>query len=250
MSGAIFVSYSQPDRDCAFELVAHLESLSLPVWVAPRDITPGGDWAAEIIEAISTARLMVLVFSAHCNSSPQVRREVERAIHRQVPVLPFRIEDVLPVRSLEYFLSSQHWFDAFPEPREAHYCRLCDHIVALLSREPEARPRSTATETTRIATQNLRAAMQSSMPGGTGRPPDERSRQASNMAPDRSALTLSAQELQSLERRLAFHVGPLAKVLVRRALAQAVDREQLTTLLAAEIEPGTARQQFLGTASR
>lgn len=245
MSGAIFVSYSQPDRGCAFELVTHLESFNLPVWVAPRDITPGGDWAAEIIEAISAARLMVLVFSEHCNNSPQVRREVERAIHRQVPVLPFRIEDVLPARSLEYFLSSQHWFDAFPEPRESHYCRLCDHIVALLSREPEVRPRSTGSETTRIATENLRAAMDTSTPQETARSPNERPRQPGNIAPNRSLVVLGAEELQSLERGLAFHVGPLARVLVRRALAQAVDREQLTTLLAAEVEPGIARQQFL-----
>ncbi len=42
------------------------------------------------------ARLMVLVFSAHSNASPQVRREVERAIHKQLPVLPFRLEDIAP----------------------------------------------------------------------------------------------------------------------------------------------------------
>jgi hypothetical protein len=51
------------------------------------------------------------------NHSAQVRREVERAVHKQVQILPFRIEDVLPSKSLEYFLSSQHWMDAFPPPR-------------------------------------------------------------------------------------------------------------------------------------
>jgi hypothetical protein len=64
-------------------------------WVAPRDIPPAADWAAEIIAAISAAR----------------------AVHKQVQILPFRIEDVLPSKSLEYFLSSQHWMDAFPPPR-------------------------------------------------------------------------------------------------------------------------------------
>ena len=57
---------------------------------------PAADWAEEIIEAISGARVMVLVFSASTNDSPQVRREVERAVHQRVAVLPFRIEDVLP----------------------------------------------------------------------------------------------------------------------------------------------------------
>ena len=39
---------------------------------------------------------MVLVFSASSNQSPQVRREVERAVHKQVNILPFRIEDLMP----------------------------------------------------------------------------------------------------------------------------------------------------------
>jgi hypothetical protein len=65
-------------------------------WIAPRDIAPAADWAAEIIDAISGARTMVLVFSASSNQSPQVRREVERAVHKQVNILPFRIEDVMP----------------------------------------------------------------------------------------------------------------------------------------------------------
>ncbi|MGB9331106.1 MAG: toll/interleukin-1 receptor domain-containing protein, partial [Steroidobacteraceae bacterium] len=125
MARDVFVSYSVPDRDCAFELVTRLEARGLSVWIAPRDISPTAEWAEEIIDAISSARLMVLVFSSHSNSSPQVRREVERAVHKQLPVLPFRLEDIVPSKSLEYFLSSQHWLDGCPPPREPHYERLC-----------------------------------------------------------------------------------------------------------------------------
>jgi len=129
----VFVSYSQADRDCALELVAHLEARNIDCWVAPRDIEPSADWAEAIIDAISAARLMVLVFSASSNGSPQVRREVERAVHRELSILPFRIEDVMPSRSLEYFLSSQHWLDAFPPPRDPHYERLCAHLRTVLA---------------------------------------------------------------------------------------------------------------------
>ena len=97
--------------------MALLEAQGLKCWIAPRDISPSADWAAEIIDAISAARVMLLVFSASSNRSPQVRREVERAVHKGVTVLPFRIEDVLPSKSLEFFLSAQHWLDAFPPPR-------------------------------------------------------------------------------------------------------------------------------------
>jgi hypothetical protein len=132
MQPDVFVSYSQADCECAFEIVAQLENCGFSVWVAPRDISPSADWAAEIIDAIAASRLMVLVFSAACNISPQVRREVERAVHRQLPILPFRVEAVLPTKSLEYFLSAQHWLDAFPPPLAPHYERLCQQVKNLL----------------------------------------------------------------------------------------------------------------------
>jgi TIR domain len=215
----VFVSYSQPDRECAFELVARLEAHGMGVWVAPRDISPAADWAAEIIEAISAARVMILVFSSHCNSSPQVCREVERAVHRQVPILPFRVEDVLPARSLEYFLSTQHWLDAFPPPRAPYYDKLCTRIAAMLSGAPVG-----STGTHPMLQPELAA---SATQGGN------------------SLLSLDVTELESLERRLAYHVGPVARHLVRRAASRAADREELVVLLAAEVEGAPARQQFL-----
>ncbi len=214
----VFVSYSQPDRDCAFQIVAQLESQGIGVWVAPRDISPAADWAEEIIGAISAARLMVLVFSAHCNASPQVRREVERAVHRQIPILPFRIEDVLPARSLEYFLSTPHWLDAFPPPREPHYVRLSAHITSLLS--------SSALANTPLG-------------GPVTAPLAPRSSERNAL------LSLDVMEIESLEKRLAHYVGPMAKYLVKRAASKATNREELTQMLAAEVEALPARKQFL-----
>lgn len=214
----VFVSYSQPDRDCALQLVAHLESQGIGVWVAPRDISPAADWAEEIIAAISTARLMVLVFSAHCNASPQVRREVERAVHREIPILPFRIEDVLPARSLEYFLSTPHWLDAFPPPREPHYARLSTHIASLLSSS---------------------APVSASVSAPVSAPPAPRGSERN------AVLSLDVTEIESLERRLAHYVGPVAKYLVKRAASKATNREELTQMLAAEVEAIPARKQFL-----
>ncbi len=215
MARSVFVSYSVPDRECAFELVARLEARGVSVWIAPRDISPSADWAEEIIEAISGARLMVLVFSAHSNASPQVRREVERAVHKELPVLPFRIEDIAPSRSLEYFLSSQHWLDAFPPPLEPHYHRVCTHVAALLDRAALA---GAAEQAVPVAT---------TAPAASGVP------------------AYRAEQLQSLERQLAQHIGPVAQHLVRRAAARQSGWEQLITKLADEIDSTPARKQFL-----
>jgi hypothetical protein len=204
----IFISYSQPDRDCAFELVARLEGQGIDCWIAPRDIAPSADWAAEIMDAISGARAMILVFSANSNQSPQVRREVERAVHKQLSILPFRIEDVLPSKSLEFFLSTQHWMDAFPPPREPHYARLCAYLKTQLAAEPAAQPIATI------------------IPAAAG------------------PHVFNAAELQRIERELARYIGPLAKHLVKTAALHAAAVDDLVAHLAKELDSDSERREF------
>jgi hypothetical protein len=54
-----------------------------------------------------------------------------------------------------------------------------------------------------------------------------------------------AEQLQSLERQLAQHIGPVAQHLVKRAAAIQPGWEQLITKLADEIDSTPARKQFL-----
>jgi hypothetical protein len=74
------------------------------------------------------------VFSSNANSSPQIKREVERAVSRGTPIIPFRIEAVPLSKSLEYFISSPHWLDALSPPMEKHLQYLVDTVHMLLSR--------------------------------------------------------------------------------------------------------------------
>ena len=219
MERDIFVSYSQPDYGCAMELVAWIEAEGIHCWIAPRDIAPSADWAAEIIDAISKSRTMVLVFSASSNDSPQVRREVERAVHKQVNILPFRIENVLPSKSLEYFLSAQHWMDAFPPPLEPHYARLCNYLKA--QRAPVPAPVAHA-------------------------PLEEQftALEAHFTAPPAASQPLDSAEVLRIERLLAGYIGPIAKHLVKRASCHAVSLEDLVRQVATELETETERHEF------
>ena len=70
--------------------------------------------------------------------SPQVRREVERAVHLERPIIPFRIDGVEPCRAMQYFISSQHWLDALTPPLEKHLRHLADILTSLLSGKQEA----------------------------------------------------------------------------------------------------------------
>jgi hypothetical protein len=143
MAHDVFLSYSSKDKAPADATCAVLERNGIRVWMAPRDIMPGMGWAPSIIAAINGARVMVLIFSANANASLQIEREVERAIHKGIPVVPVRVEDVMPSESLEYFISTPHWLDAFTPPMEQHLERLADAVKRLLEsgllrRETEA----------------------------------------------------------------------------------------------------------------
>jgi TIR domain len=132
MAHDVFISYSSRDKTTADAACAALEAAGIRCWIAPRDITPGTEWGEAIIDAIGRARAFVLIFSANANDSAQIRREVERAVHKGIPVLPLRIEDIAPTRSLEYFIGTVHWLDALTPPIEAHLRRLVDSLRALL----------------------------------------------------------------------------------------------------------------------
>lgn len=214
MDGNVFISYSQPDRECAFEMVGRLEAQGIRCWIAPRDITPASDWAAEIIDAISLARAMILVLSASSNDSPQVRREVERAVHKQLIILPFRIEDVRPSKSLEFFLSTQHWMDAFPPPREPYYARLCSYLKR---QTPPAAIEGHA---------EVPVAAPTVQPRPVGVPDFE------------------PAAMRDIEALLAAHIGPLARHLVKRAVERAQDLEDLIERLAAELDAPSERRAF------
>ncbi len=245
MDHEIFVSYSQPDRQHALELTEHLELNGLRVWIAPRNVSPAAEWAAEIIDAIASARVMVLIFSAHSNGSPQVRREVERAVSKDIRVLTFRIEDVLPSKSLEYFLSGQHWLDGFPPPREAHYARLCTSLRQWLSPgESSALASSPAARTPVSAAAPASAPSRSPDRGAAVPAPAS----APSRSPDRGpvvSMRVSSSELRAVEARLAALIGPVARILVKRAAAGATDLEDLERQLAEELDSQEDRRRFV-----
>ena len=134
MAHDVFISYSSKDKTVADAVTAKLEALGVRCWVAPRDILPGRDWGEAIIDGIEESKVMVLVFSQHANESVQIKREVERSVNKGHPIIPFRIEDVQPTKSLEYFISSQHWLDALTPDLEGHLDYLGETVNLILSR--------------------------------------------------------------------------------------------------------------------
>jgi hypothetical protein len=131
----VFISYSHHDKAAADAACAMLESSGVRAWIAPRDVRPGVEYGAEIVEAMERCRVLVLIFSANANHSGQILREVERAVSKGIPIVPVRIEEVLPTKSMEYFLGTIHWLEAMTPPLEQHLRQLVDIVGAILARD-------------------------------------------------------------------------------------------------------------------
>jgi hypothetical protein len=134
MAHDVFVSYASGDKSVADAVCATLESHGIRVWIAPRDVLPGMHYGEAIIDAIHESRIMVLVFSSKANLSGHIPKEIERAVSQGITVMPLRIENVAPAKSLDYFIGSIHWLDALTPPLEVHLQRLAANVQTLLSR--------------------------------------------------------------------------------------------------------------------
>ncbi|MCP3975741.1 MAG: toll/interleukin-1 receptor domain-containing protein [bacterium] len=146
MAHDIFICHASEDRAIADAVVAGLEQGGISCWVAPRDVMAGADYAQAIVAGISGAQALVLVFSGHSNASPHVSREVERAASRGIGIIPYRVEEVVPSPSLEYFISNAQWLDATTSTTEESIAELARTIRVGVGLEQDASPRQVTGE--------------------------------------------------------------------------------------------------------
>ena len=136
MKRIVFISHSSADRQIAEQVCAYLEKNRVGCWMAPRDVTPGKNYGAAIVDAIDECQVFVLLLSSQSNKSRQVVREVERAASADSVILPFRIEDVQPSRDIAFYVSAAHWLDAAKHPVEEQFDELLRAIRDWQKAEP------------------------------------------------------------------------------------------------------------------
>ena len=126
----VFISYSNTNIVLANAVVARLEEKGIRCWVAPRDIPAGSNFADSIVNAIEGCEVFVLIWSKDSNQSSHVLNEINRAFDEEKIVIPFRIDDVQPTKSMLYYLGRTHWLDAITPPMEKHIDELAAAILA------------------------------------------------------------------------------------------------------------------------
>ena len=85
------------------------------------------------MRGLDEATVVVLLLTRRANESHMVSREIERAVSRDRPVIPLRLEDHAMAGDLEFLLASARWTEPWEPPFEAHLQRLLEVIPRYLS---------------------------------------------------------------------------------------------------------------------
>lgn len=118
MAHDVFISYSTKDKITADAICHILEENKMRCWIAPRNISSGRPYAEEIVNGIMQTKIVVLVFSSNSQASSFVNNEINMAFSNNKPILSFKIDESMPEKELEYYLKTNHWLDAYPEPEK------------------------------------------------------------------------------------------------------------------------------------
>jgi hypothetical protein len=191
-----FISYSREDKLVADEACAALETAGIRCWIAPRDISPGSEWGAAIVDAIDHSAVMVLIFSSNANESRQIRREIEHAVSKGVTIVPVRIDQAEPTGSLAYFMAGVHWLDALTPPLENHLQVLVNSTKALLRAAPVKPPGESGQTQPDLAPAAILELPAAIMPGPNSRQDNREQKkkerpQGSRASPGRSVAVVS-----------------------------------------------------------
>lgn len=128
----VFVSYSSIDKTITDTIVVSMEQNQIRCWYAPRDIKPSEDWGKAISNAIEQSKVFLIIFSGNSNRSQRVLDELNLAISQEIPILPFRIENLELDGAMRLHLSSRHWLDAYDPSWESHIKKLINTVSSNL----------------------------------------------------------------------------------------------------------------------
>jgi TolB-like protein/Flp pilus assembly protein TadD len=107
-----FLSYASSDTEIAKQVCAHLEAAGLRIWMAPRDVPAGAQYADALVRAINASHCLLLILSEDSVNSAHVGKEVERASSKRKPIVAIRIDAAQLTPAFEYFLSESQWVEA------------------------------------------------------------------------------------------------------------------------------------------
>jgi hypothetical protein len=112
----VFVSYARQDSDRAREVVERLGAAGIGCWLDRDGIRGGDSFSDRIAQAISEARVVVLILSSRAVESTWVRDEITEAKTLKRRIVPLKIEDFELPRSWRLMLAHHQWEEMLGPP--------------------------------------------------------------------------------------------------------------------------------------
>lgn len=128
----VFISYSTRDREIADAVCNYLESNGVKCWIAPRDLKTGSNYAEEISNQISNAKIDLVISSESSNKSVYVKQEMEMAFRQQKMIIAFKIDESLPGGDFQFLLNNSQWIEAYSD-FSGHFQELLDAVTRHLA---------------------------------------------------------------------------------------------------------------------
>lgn len=214
----IFICFSSKDEATARKVLQFLEARGLKCWISFRDVRAGQNYQESIVQAIEDARGIVFLFSKSSSESSEIKKELSLAGRFNLPVFPLRLSPITPTGALRYELATRQWIDIFPDTVQA-LGKLAETLDEALNR-PAAAPAKAIQPATKKRLKKVRG----------------------------PKVIASSAELEAVRALLAHYIGPIAKILVQKALTDAQSLDDLCERLAAHVSTPADRANFLQAA--
>ena len=113
-SPEVFISYSREDAGRVLELAGKLREAGISLWIDQGGIDSASPWSEQIVNALDSAKVLLLMVSESAVHSHNVTKEVALVSERKGHILPVHLQPTVIPASLKYQLAGlQHveYFD-------------------------------------------------------------------------------------------------------------------------------------------
>ncbi|MCE7737342.1 MAG: TIR domain-containing protein [Candidatus Heimdallarchaeota archaeon] len=107
----VFISFSTKNVDIAERVYQGLDNANMKTWISTRSIEVGEEYNVQILDAIDTTKIFLILISKDSVNSRHVSTELERAFSKKRHIIPVRLDDGPIPRGWEYYLSTTQWRD-------------------------------------------------------------------------------------------------------------------------------------------
>ena len=111
----VFVSYARTDKERVLELAGKLRAAGVSLWLDTSGIDAATLWGEQIVHALESAKVLLLMLTGSAAESKNVAREVMLVSERNGNILPVHLEPMQIPPTLKYQLAGIQHVECFTE---------------------------------------------------------------------------------------------------------------------------------------